>query len=110
MRDVPDEIYQTVAENPIRILKVLRDTETPIPDATEFMLLCLKVTAPKFDIRFYAAQEDFLLDYTACLLRDRDDYDFHVFRSTGKSGWEFFLPPPIVGVGLKTRLRSGGSF
>lgn len=110
MKDVPEELHQLVLENPLRIMNVLRDTKTPIPEGSSYFLLCIKLTIPKFDIRFYESQEDFLLDYTFLLLKNRDDYEFHVFRAAGDIGWDLYLPPPIVGLGLKTRLRTGLSF
>lgn len=110
MKDVPEELHQLVLDNPLRIINILNDTKTPIPNGSLYILLCVKLTVPKFDVRFYENQEDFLLDYTGCLLKNRDDYEFYVFRAAENIGWEMYLPPPIVGLGLKTKLRTGLSF
>lgn len=110
MKGVPEELHRLVIENPLRIIQVIHDTETPMPDEATHLLLCIKLTTPKFDLRFYETQEDFLLDYTGCLLKNRDDYEFHVFRAAENIGWEMYMPPPIIGLGVKTKLRSGLSF
>lgn len=108
IKDVPQDLYQAVIESPGRILAFLAEMNTSVPKGAELLLLCLKLTAPKFDIRFYGSQEDFLLDYTSCLLQDRADYEFHSFRVDSEYGnWEIFLPPPIVGLGVHSKLRPG---
>jgi len=105
---VPEEVYGAVTENPQRVFQFLDELQVEVPPRAEFMLLCMKLTRPKYDIRFYKSQEDYLLDYTSCLLKDRDDYEFHSFRKDPQvEAWEMFLPPPVIGLGIRTRLRPG---
>ncbi len=105
--DVPEEIYASVAEDPLSIFHFLDELQVATPGSAEFMLLCVKLTSPKFDIRFYKNQDDYLTDYTKCLLRGRDDYEFFSFRIEAEEIWDMFLPPPVVGLGIKTKLRPG---
>lgn len=72
------------------------------------MMLCLKTTAPRLEVRYYGTDEQFLLDYTKQIIRDRDGWEFHAFRLADDGAWEIFLPPPVVGQGIRTRLRPAG--
>lgn len=109
--NVPEEVYLVVLDNAARIFLFLEDLGIAVPSSALFMLLCLKLTENKFDIRFYKDQNDFLLDYTSCLLKNREDYEFHSFNYEEEvESWDLFLPPPVVGLNLQTRLRSGLSF
>ena len=103
---VPLEVYQSVGENPQRVFQFLNELQVEVPPRAEFLLLCMKTTRPKYDLRFYKDQQSYLLDYTKCLLKDRDDYEFHSFRKDAEV-WEMFLPPPVIGLGISTRLRPG---
>jgi len=105
---VPEEVYAAVNENPLRVFQFLDELQVEVPAKAEFMLLCTKLTKMKYDIRFYKTQEDYLLENTGCLLKDRDDYEFHSFRRDVQAdAWEMFLPPPVIGLGIRTRLRPG---
>lgn len=106
---VADETYAQVLDNPAKVFQAIEDSQIEIPESATFLLFCLKLTKPKFDLRFFETQDDYLLDYTGCLLKDRDDYEFHSFRRDGEVNdvWEMFLPPPVVGLGIRTRLRPG---
>jgi hypothetical protein len=105
---VPEDVYASVTENPSRVFQFMDQLDVEIPGQASFMLLCMKLTAPKYDIRFYGQQEEYLMDYTKCLLKDRDDYEFHSFKKDENlAEWEMFLPPPVIGLGIRTRLRPG---
>ena len=108
---VPDEVYLSVSESPHRVFQFLDELQLEVPTKASFMLLCMKLTRPKYDIRFYQEQQDFLLDYTSCLLKDREDYEFHAFKKDDNVDswelWEMFLPPPVIGLGIRTSLRPG---
>ncbi len=111
INDIPDDVHTTLLDSPHRILNLLIELNVEIPGKASYILVCLKLTTPKMDVRFYQAQEDFLLDYTKCLLKNRSDWEFHTFRfEEGFEEWEMFLPPPVVGLGLRTKLRPGATF
>lgn len=112
LKEVPLNQHQSILENPGRITRFLEDTEVVAPKGATYLMVCVKTTAPKIDVRYYFSQEDYLLDYTSCIIRDRDDYEFfcfHLFDDVGPE-WEPFLPPPVVGLGVRTRLRPGSDF
>lgn len=104
---VPDDVYQGVGENPTKIFKFMSELNVEIPDDSTFMILCLKLTKPKFDVRLFKSQDEYLLVYTNFLLKERKDYEFHSFRRSEDGGWEMFLPPPVIGLGITTQLRPG---
>lgn len=105
---VPTEVYAGVLQNPSRVFQFLDELQIEVPPKAEFMLLCIKLTKEKFDIRLYKDEHQYLTDYTACLMKGRDDYEFHSFRRDVQVDvWEMFLPPPVLGLGLKTKLRPG---
>ena len=103
---VPDDVYQGLGENPTKLLKFMTDLGIEIPDESTFMILCLKLTKPKLDIRLFNDQSEYFLAYTNFLLKERKDYEFHSFRKSD-DGWEMFLAPPIIGLGITTQLRPG---
>jgi hypothetical protein len=104
---VPDDSYQEIGDNPITVFRFLKESNIDISEKSDFVLLCYKITFPKIDIRFFEGQEQYLDSYTKCLLKAREDYEFYSFRKD--DDWELFLPPPVVGLGIKTKLRPGVS-
>lgn len=112
LRDVPIQQHQSILENPGRIIRFLADLDITPPAGVTYLMVAVKTTAAKLDVRYYHSQEDYLIDYTNCVLKDRDDYEFfnfHLFEDVGPD-WEPFLPPPVVGLGVRTRLRPGSDF
>lgn len=103
--EIPDELWAEIAENPQVLFRHLIDMEAEPPQGAERMMLCLKTTAPRLEIRYYRDDEQFLLDYTKQIIRDREEWEFHAFRLAEDEVWEIFLPPPVVGLGIRTRLR-----
>ena len=107
---VPEEVYMELVDNPVRVFQFLGELNIEVPEKAFFMLMCLKITNPKLDLRLYTTQEQYLQDYTKCLLKDKDDYEFYSFRRDENIAiWEMFLPPPVIGLGISTRLRPGTS-
>jgi hypothetical protein len=110
LRDIPDDQYRSLLENPFRVLRFLEQTVVEHADGHTYILACVKTTGPKLDVRFYPTQEDFLLDYTSCIMRGRDDYEFVCFRlEEDEEAWGMFAPPPVVGLGVHTKLRPGAA-
>jgi hypothetical protein len=108
INDIPDEIYEGLLESPHRIVNFLYENEITIPEESTYILACIKTKDVKLDVRCYLEQGDFLEDYTRCLMKDRDDYEFYSFHFDSElEEWELFLPPPVVGLGLRTKLRPG---
>jgi hypothetical protein len=106
-----EEIYEEIGQDPLKIFLFFDELEVEVPEEANFMLVCYKTTSPKIDMRMYGDQDEYLGDYTNALLKGRDDYEFYSFRKDEEvDGWELFLPPPVVGLGIKTRLRPGVSF
>ena len=105
---VPEDVYQGIGENPTKIFKFMQELGVEIPPGSQFLILCLKLTRPKFDVRLFNSQDEFVLAYTGFLLKERKDYEFHSFRVDEENGgWEMFLPPPVIGLGISTKLRPG---
>lgn len=100
-------MYQGVGENPTKIFKFMAELGAEIPEESAFMILCLKLTKPKFDVRLFNSQDEYLLAYTNFLIKERTDYEFHSFRKNDDGDWEMFLPPPVIGLGITTQLRPG---
>jgi hypothetical protein len=109
IRQVAEEVHQALLDNPGRVLKFLQEIDLAPDPGTTFLMACVKTTAPRLEVRYYPGQEDYFLDYTSCILKDRDDYEFHSFR-LDEGEWELFLSPPVVGLGVRTRLRPGSAF
>jgi hypothetical protein len=103
---VPEDVYADIGGNPTRVFAFLEELRVEIPPNANFMVLCYKTTRPKLEVRLYADEGDYLVSYTRFMLKDRKDYEFHSFRRTDGE-WQMFLPPPVIGLGITTRLRPG---
>jgi hypothetical protein len=61
---VPEDVYQGIGENPTKIFKFMQELGAEIPEDSTFMVLCLKLTRPKFDVRLFNSQDECLMAYT----------------------------------------------
>ncbi len=104
---MPDDVYQGIGENPTRVFKFMMELGVEIPEDSSFMILCLKLTKPKFDVRLFNSYDEYVLAYTNFLLKERKDYEFHSFRKIDGDDWEMFLANTFIGMGITTQLRPG---
>ena len=105
LSDIPEEVYQAVLTNPLAILKLLRDVRVALPKGTSYILCSIQLSSPKAEIRTFFNLETFLNEYTALLMEENhEEMEFHALE-TEDGQWSIFLPPPIIGLGLHTKVR-----
>ena len=102
--DLPAEIYESVVANHRSIFNHLTTLEIALPTWASMLLLLINNTAPKIDIAAFDNNKDFFSWYGKILANHPDSFTTATFIVEDNE-WRHFMPPTLIGVNLRTKLR-----
>lgn len=103
IRDLDEETYVKLITDIHAVFSVMEGIEFHMPSWASMMLYF--VTENSLDVSFFSDQRDYFVWYSKVLIRRNDDTKVASFQRDEDGKWQLFLPPPIIGVNLHTKLR-----
>lgn len=108
---VDEEVMAALLEGPQLAFTIMRKAGVKPPKGTKYVFLRLSLRTLTIDFRFHPDEDGFVQDYATVVGKGRPGIEAMCFVRTGtrrgSEVWEAFLPPPVVGPGVVTRLRAG---
>lgn len=108
---VDEEVMAALIESPEIAFTIMQKAGVKPPNGTKFMFLRLNLRNLSVGFRFHPDEESFVRDYATVIGKGRPGIEPMCYAMTGRKRggevWETFLPPPVVGPNVKTRLRAG---
>ena len=98
------EIIEWLMGDPHHVFKAIAKLDIAVPSWAQMFFIFTRYDSDKLDVSFFEDAKEFFLWYSKILIRFGDD--IHSVSFSSKDGiWQIFLPPTLIGVSLRTRLR-----
>lgn len=90
---------------PSGVFSFLAEFEVNIPSWATSLFFFIRVQNKSADAAFFEDINDFLVWYSKVLLNRKDDMHVVSFNRDEGKDWVVFVPPTLIGLDLKTRMR-----
>lgn len=98
-----DEVITDFINDHHGAFKLLEKLEIVLPDWAEMLFVFARKDKKRFDVSYFEDAKDFFLWYSKVLITQKDLQAISFTRKDAE--WLVFVPPTLIGVNLRTRLR-----
>lgn len=106
VKDIDAANYATIAADFQSVFSLLESLGVVVPAWATSMLVFTRSDKRYLDVSFFDDTKEFFLWYSRVLIDGADNLRFAAFSREQGKDWKAFVPPTLIGVELRTRLRS----
>jgi len=104
--DINEGIFEELARDQTKFFDNLDILSINVPKWAAVAFIFMRLDRKSIELTFYEDAKDFFMYYTKRLVRRQGDYRVACFSREESEDWRPFIPPTLIGVNLKTKLRS----
>lgn len=105
IKGIEGELHRLLAESPSRFFDSADALEFKIPSWANAAILFIPLDDPRLEVAFFEdASQEFIIYYTRRMIERPPRYRLHCF-TIDQNTWKTFIPPTLIGRGLKTKFR-----
>lgn len=105
LSEINEEIFEAIVNDPPKFFDNLDTLTITIPKWATIAFLFIRIDKMAVELTFYEDAKDFFLYYTKRIVKRQGDYKVACFSREESEDWRGFIPPTLIGVNLKTKLR-----
>ena len=105
VKDIEASLYATIATDFLSVFSLLESLDIAVPAWSKTMLAFTRRDKRYLDVSFFEDSKDFFLWYSRVVIDRLEGLRFGAFTREHGNEWKMFVPPTLIGVELKTRLR-----